>query len=737
MNKRTLLTYVIPAATLLGMAPAKAVAQDAQAADTTTTLMRTVSIDGVKKQISYRPDRQKIDAGGVLSAQGGTALDILKAVPGVMTDSEGNLTYRGSENFQVYIDGTLSPLTGSDALRMISSASISGIELLTTPGARYRSEGDAGIIHIITKTATQEGWDLNLNGTGSTWGSYGLDGKLSYRHGHHLVWAGGQGTNLKQRSLFRQEKITEAGADRVHSYADGTRFRRAETYTGSGGYEYSSLWHHLDVSLLGGRTRNPRGGDMSYSEQRYSGGALVSDATYDSHDRYGLTKYLFQTAANYVWKTHARGDQLTLSSRFRYDRYSQEYTESNLFDTRGDRYEGTRGYETEHHWDCDASAAYRLQYRRSGRLEAGWQYTTYSEHGDYKIRYWDRGEKQFQWQDDLYAPFYYRRQMHAGYAQLTDRMGPVSIDAGLRVEHYTDDMDLPTITSRHRKYTDLFPSAHLNYYTASAGTFGLGYSRRSNRPGIWKLEPYITYEDYYTRIIGNPDLRAEFIHSAELSWRKSDVGRADLAATAYARRRTDVVDYARRAYAPGVTLDSIINAGNEWDFGLDAQVSVRAITRQAFKWQTTVNAGGYYYDFTPTATSSAQYVGCASRDGLTWQASWLNALSFPRCGLNVQFDAHGVGPRVLPQGRERAYVYFDLSARKRFLSDKLSVGLVAHDIFHTAKYYNSRHSAYLTSRTWVRPRYPNISVSASYYFRQTGKHTAGKMDALEFVGKDF
>lgn len=677
-----------------------------------------------------------MNASSVLSAQGGTALDILKAIPGVTLDSEGNLSYRGSQNFMVYVDGNISPLSGSDALRMIAAGGIREIELLTTPGARYKSEGDAGIINIVTNSLGYDGWDINVSGTADTWGSLGIDGKLSYRRGRHLAWIAGQGTNIKNKSVFEQEKITEAKGERVHSYADGTRFRRAETYTGSCGYEYGSLWHHLNISLLVGRTKNPRGGDMLYSEQRYNGHLLTSDATFDSKDRYGLTKDLFQAVASYVWKTNARGDRLTLSSRFRYDHYSQEYTESNMFDRDGNRVEGTRGYETEHHWDCDADASYDLHYRSSGHLLAGYQYVTYSEHGDYKIRYWNLPAQDFVWQDNLYAPFYYRRQMHAAYAQLTDRFGHLAADAGLRMEHYRDDMNLPTITSRHLTYTDLFPSAHLNYYT-QAGTFGAGYSRRANRPGIWKLEPYITYEDYYTRIIGNPDLRAEFVHSAEVSWRKADVGCTDLMVTGYARRRTDVVDVVRRVYEPGVTLDSIINAGNQWDFGVDAQAVIHAVTRPGLTWQSTVNAGLFHYDFKPTTLSDAGYIACSPRSGLTGQASWLNALSFPQAKIDVQFDTYFIGKRVLPQGRENAYAYCDLSARKQLFADRLSIGLVAHDIFHTAKYYNVRQAEGMTSRTWVRPKYPDITLTLTYHFRQPSKPSAASVDALEFVGKDF
>ena len=688
-----------------------------------TILMREVSVNGQRQRISYRLDRQKIDASQVLTAQGGTALDVLRAVPGVMIDADGSLSYRGSQEFLVYVDGKISPLTGTEALQMIGAAGIRDIEILTTPSAKYKTDGDVGIINIVTRKAETEGWDAVVNGIASTWGTLSLDAKINYRLGHHNIYVGGQGSDIHNKSQFQQEKQT-AG---VTSYADGTRFRNFRTFIGQCGYEYNTGRHRLAIDLQGGRTINPRGGDMLYQTSLTPTLSQGEGEVMDSHDRYKLTKYLFQASVDYTWKLNERGDELSLSNRFRYDRFSEEYTESNMFTLAGERQEGTRGYETEHHFDCDGALAYKLHYRPQGTLELGSQYTTYSEEGDYRICYWDLPSQSFVWQDDLYAPFYYRRQTISGYAQVNDRFGPLQFDAGLRVDHLIDDMDLPTITSRHKRYTELYPSAHLAYTTAKAGTFSLGYSRRTNRPGIWKLEPYITYEDYHTRIIGNPDLESEYIHSLEFSWRKA-FGNTQLTATGYVRRRTGVVDYVRRAYDVGVTLDSIVNAGNGWRKGLELQVT----TKPAPWWQLTANGDLSFHNFRAT------YEGCISQHSTTGTIGCINNFRLAK-NTSLQFDGHFISGHHLTQGWETAYVYFDLAARQTLLQGKMQLGLVAHDVFHTARYHSLRTHTLLSSETWVRPTYPNIVFSISYHFRQpTAKAKSGALSKeAEFVGKDF
>ena len=398
-----------------------------------STLMQEVSINGQRQRISYRLDRQKIDASQVLTAQGGTALDVLRAVAGVVVDADGNLSYRGSQNFMVYVDGKPSPLSGTEALQMVGAASIKDIEILTTPSAKYKTDGDVGIINIVTRRSETDGWDIALNGTSSTWGTLSLDTKVNFRTGHHNFYVGGQGLDIHNKSQFEQEKTTSAKGTTVTSFADGTRFRDFRTFIGQGGYEFSNGRHYLNIDLQGGRTINPRGGDMVYNTTTTTDGLPPVSNVLDSRDRYKLTKKLFQTSIDYSWKLNERGDEISLSSRFRYDRFSEEYTESNMYDQNNNRQEGTRGYEREHHWDCDGALAYKLHYRPTGTLEVGYQYTTYSEHGDYNICYWDLALQDFVWPKELYAPFYYRRQTHSEYAQVNDRIGPLQFDAGLRM----------------------------------------------------------------------------------------------------------------------------------------------------------------------------------------------------------------------------------------------------------------------------------------------------------------
>ena len=692
------------------------------------TGLKEIVVTGEKNKIVYKLDRQRISGDASLSAAGGTAIDVLSSTPSIRIDADGGVSFRGSAGFLVYIDGKHSALEGTQALAQIPAANIEDIEIITTPSARYKTDGDVGIINIITKRSADEGFSGTMTASGSTIGAWNTDLTLSYKQGNSRFYIGGTAAEDRGKSDFDQTKTTIVDEFTTTSVANGTRQRNNSTYVGRLGWEFAKNDHSLAIEAQSGMMKTARGGDMLYDEDRRRNGEIIIDQIFNSHDRYSNEKQLAQISTDYVWKINERGDIFSLTSRIRYDWYALEYTESNMFELSGTRYEGTRGYESEHHWDIDAAANYTLNYSPKGKAEVGYQFTSYSEHGDYNIKYWDRPAQDFIWQDDLYAPFYYRRQIHSAYLMLNHNFGNLEVDAGVRADHTIDEMTIAIEgASRYIKRTELFPSAHLAYALNDNNTLTAGYSYRTNRPGIWQLEPYITYEDYYTKMTGNPDIAPEYIHSAEVGYRKRIAEKHSLALTAFYRDRTDVRERVRVAYEPGVTLDSLINAGDDRSWGVELSARIKATP----KWDITLNGSLYDYKFT------AKYEGCTGATNTGYAASMINNFTLGK-STRLQVDANVVGPTVLSQGREDAYYYFDVALRQQLFSNRLTASVVMHDILRTARYDNYRISPTLNSVTRVKPKYPNIVFSLSYAFNSKHKeHTGAVTQGTIFEGKDF
>ena len=110
-----------------------------------------VEVVAEKRQIVYKLDKKVVEASSNMMAGGGSAVDILENTPSVRVDAEGAVTFRGSSGFLVYVDGKPSVFTGTQALEQIPAGQIENIEIITTPSAKHDTEGDVGIINIITK----------------------------------------------------------------------------------------------------------------------------------------------------------------------------------------------------------------------------------------------------------------------------------------------------------------------------------------------------------------------------------------------------------------------------------------------------------------------------------------------------------------------------------------------------------------------------------------------------------
>jgi outer membrane receptor protein involved in Fe transport len=713
-----------------------------------------VEVLAQKRQIIYKLDKKVVEASSNLLAGGGSAVDVLENTPSIRVDAEGEVTFRGSSGFAVYVNGKPSVFSGTQALQQIPSGQIENIEIITTPSARHDTEGDVGIINIITKKDFQRGFSGMVNLSGSTLLSRNLDFLLTKQNDKAHWYFGGAWTDRLLKSDFDQEKRTVVNDETTTSHSQGPRKSDNFNYSLKGGWQYSLPKTTLTADLEGGYGGRQRTGDLDYSESHgAAGGMTATPELYFSRDFYYINETYLLGTVGAEHKFNDKGHQITGSFYLKYGGDALEYFQSDLFDNAIDRSrmtapydvfkaakknyentekkgivdnsgrqsayeddyrkEGHRAYEDEFRWTVRGNLDYIYPYSKTGRLEAGYQYYSYLEDGDYSMEFWNRDEQRFEFRKDnaIYDNFFYfQNGINSVYAIVADSYKSFNFQLGLRGEH-THRVLRSDVPSSDRTYNNLhlFPSVHLGYDLPGEQQLMVSYSRRITRPQLFYMEPYITYRDFYTAEIGNPDIDYEFIHSFELNYKKS-VGEHTVTATAFHRSRSNKIERLRIPYVDairaGVTLDSMANVGSDYSTGLELNGQVQA-TRW---WNIGLNGSLYHYRVVNKMARSDK-----DETSVNYDITLNNAFDAGKY-TRIQLDGNFVGPSITTQGQTNAFWYVNVAVRQQLLNRKLSATLAFRDVFNSARYVSTITTPDLHSVTHIRPFYPMISLSLTYTF---------------------
>ncbi|MAW21005.1 MAG: hypothetical protein CMD16_01245 [Flavobacteriales bacterium] len=226
-------------------------------------MLSEVTIKDEKAIYETRIDKIVYNAENDLNESETDATDVLRKAPLLSVDLEGNVSLRGSRNIKFLVNGKASTFFSSDvanALQMIPADQIKTIEVITSPGAKYEGEGDAGIVNIITKKTRIDGYKASINGMVSQKvNRTGLNlslGKgrfgLSARGGSHGSWPG----RIAESDYKRVNWDENGNKDSLIQYGEGENYYQG--YRGSINAFYdANAYNTFNSSFkFGGRTMN-------------------------------------------------------------------------------------------------------------------------------------------------------------------------------------------------------------------------------------------------------------------------------------------------------------------------------------------------------------------------------------------------------------------------------------------------------------------------------------------------
>lgn len=717
-------------------------------------ILQGVTVTGSRPAVQLGIDRKIYNVENNLIAAGGTATDILKTVPSVSVDIDGNVSVRNGSP-QIFVDGRPTTLT----LDQIPADQIETVEVITNPSAKYdASGGTAGILNIVLKKARRVGYSGNLRAGIDQRGKVNLGGNFNIRQGKFNFFANAMynqrkslGTGLTERTTLRGDSIFKMNQD-DNTINEGTfRFVRA-------GVDYFiDNRNTLTVSGL------MMGGNFSNS----ANSTILSDSTATGF--YSQSKILRETVSDFEMRNRGaslaylhnfpgNGHQLTADvNYFKSDNESvsnilnTNYAVSTGPSTGSFRQlqEGTGNNER-----LTAQIDYANPISDKSKFETGVRLNQMSLFNENYLSF----ASNIQW--PLSSKFNYTDRVWAGYVNYSSKIGEnFGYQIGLRGESsdYTGQVTsfnsagAATTNPLNIKYPiSLFPSVFLSQQLKKDQSLQLNYSRRINRPGFFQLFPFITdYSDSLNISRGNAELRPEFTSSFELSYSKNFNRANNLILSVYYKHTDDLITRYQQLEAhpisgEDVIVSTFINANSGIVGGFEA-VSKNKITNW---WDVTSNLNIY------TSKINTEDLPVTTVGQIwSWFGKLNNDFRLPK-NFTVQLTTEYTSRRVLSpggsnsgggggggrgfmggsvSGSAQGYTLpnFDVdgSVRYEFLKNKAaSVTLSVRDIFRSDYNETFTFTPYFDQRS-IRRR-------DQQFFRLTFAYRFGKFDQSLFKRKN-
>ncbi|MFW6310063.1 MAG: TonB-dependent receptor domain-containing protein, partial [Prolixibacteraceae bacterium] len=689
-----------------------------------------VELEGVevvadKSPIEYKLDKKVVNVSQVINAAGGTAVDVLENTPSVQVDIEGNVSVRGSSNFTVLIDGRPSVLSGSEALRQIPSSSIESIEIITNPSAKYEPDGTAGIINLVMKKNSMNGFNGIINASVGTRDKYRGDFKVNYRTEKFNVFAGADwrdetrfGDMLIRRQTFRDDTTAFLNINGQRNYVrSGHSFKSGVDF-------YLTDMTTLTVAGEVGKSKSERNGRDG---ETHSYTIPASKEFHSVTEEFSIrTNDFYSGTMNFQHKFNDDEHRLEAYVFYSYEEGDEEETEAEIladsdYNATGEYIDRVSSLETEEEKEFEFKLDYTWPFSEDGRLEAGMQNRLESEIEGMIFRDYDAVSDSWVVNDFFSSTTDFRRDIHALYTTYANKLGGLEYMVGLRGELTIREIantnaEEPSSLNRF----DFFPTLHLSYPIKEKTELMASYSRRINRPGGRALDPIPSYYNRYTIRLGNPDLEPEYTNSYELgAMQRFGEGRSYLSLDAFHRVTNNKIDGTQTLGDDGVFYLRTDNFDNDYATGLEVTANVN------FAEWLMLNASTSAYHYKITGILDDELF---TRESTNWNGRANTTFKFSD-NSRMQITAYYRGPSVSPQGESGSMFFSDVSYRHEFFNRKLSATLSVRDPLGTAQFertsYGDNFESYFKFSREPRVVMLTLSYKIRNFKDENGRRNGG------------
>ncbi|MCP9770541.1 TonB-dependent receptor [Lacihabitans sp. LS3-19] len=680
---------------------------------TDAKVLNEVVVTGQGAVVEERVDRLIYNADKDIASKGGDASDVLRKVPLLSVDLDGNVSLRGSSSIRVLINNkpsTIMAASVADALKQIPADQIKTVEVITSPSSKYDAEGSTGIINIITKKNNLEGYSLSTNlGAGNRGGNLGLNGSL--RAGKFGMTLGGWGRMGFNPAKTTFEQSTKSSEKIYKTVQDGTSNDQMS-------YGRYSIGADYDISKTKSLSGGARFGTRSSSRNQDLGISRFEDATLLSNTLQRIesitpsNSWDFNIDYLHIIKPQKEFSISTLYSR---STANSDFTNTPIGNPELEKFALTNNNNNLNQ-EFTFQMDYQTPIKKNQLIEFGGKGIFRLVNSDFSYLI---GGVLIEDPKRPNGSLDYNQNIGATYIAYTySTKSKYTFKVGTRYE-ITDIKATQNANTEINidPYNILVPNVNISKTFGGKYTVKTAYNRRIQRPGLQQLNPNSNQVNPQNIQIGNPELKPELTDNIEASVSAS-IKKIYLNLSLFSRSTNNSITQVTNPSGSdnGVVITSYQNIGQDKAYGLNFSGNLSLTS----KWM--VNAGiESFYNYITGQTASATGVSIPlSNEGWNVSGRLMTFITLPK-GWQVQAFSFARGSRVLPMGRQGGFGYYSFGSRKEFNNKKGSIGLSAQNFLASTMKIRTNLESPLFSQSSVNYMYNRgISLNFSYKIGKMG-----------------
>jgi ferric enterobactin receptor len=693
--------------------------------------LQSVTVTAPKGLVENKLDKIVYNAEKDVTSLGGVATDLLKKVPMVSVDVDGNVDIMGNTNILFLINGRPSSIFGNnlaDALQTIPASQIKSIEVITSPGAKYDAEGTGGIINIILKDNRVNGINGNLSLTGGSRlenGSFNLNVRHD-KFGINSFFSGNAQLPSTTLNSSNRNSYDSAGdlLSNLQQQDGSSRFYRNGFETGlnlewnpndhnvlSGGFGYDNFGNHSRGSYL-------------QQETDYSPPSATPADSINSLVHSGSQFRAHSLDWNFRYKkTFALEDrELDLSVDGSEGRNNASYSQIQSLPSGDSAYAGSNGSSFGQDHETNIRLDYTEPFGEKVRLETGGRIQFRRITSNSPVYSFDGATGLYPYNPGQSDSLIYDRHVYAGYVSMTFPVFRfLDVKTGIRYERTETDASFSEVQGTTIPgYNSWVPSLILSHTFPHEQTLKISYSKRIQRPDYRSLNPYVNASDPKNLTRGNPFLQPEIANNFELTYSKSfEEGSAFNIVAFYRRSDQDIQPFILfynsfnlgDSVYTNVSVNTPMNVGSENNYGMNIYGSVPLGKRLTLR----SNISAFYRYITTGSLGGPPISSFNYRFNIN--AAWQVAPTFV-----MEFFGNFNSARNEIQGRYPSFTSYNLAARKQFWKKKASIALTTTNPFNL----------YVNQATAVSGSDFTLNSLRRVPFRSFGINFTWKFGKLEF-----